>query len=136
MPFYGDTQSFYDVMTDLFERAMALPNAREALRASGVVLRMVTTGPDAILTLDGRDDPPRFACGAADDPADFTLRLPADVLHAVWLGEIKLQDAFFGGQIQLDGSPMRALGLVSDLSRLFRQVEALYPQVLREQGLA
>ena len=135
MPFYEDTQSFYDAMTDLFERVMVLPNAREALRASGVVLRMVTTDPAAVLTLDGRDDPPRFACGAADDPADFTLHLPTDVLHAIWLGEIRLQEAFFGGQIQLDGSPMRALGLVSNLGGLFRQVEALYPQVLREREL-
>ena len=135
MPFYDDPQSFYNVMTDLFERAMALPHARQALRASSVMLRMVTTDPAAVLTLDGRADPPRFACGPTGDPADFTLRLPADVLHEIWLGKIKLQDAFFGGQVQLEGSPMRALGLVSNLGGLFRQVEALYPQVLRERGL-
>lgn len=131
MPFYKDSETLCGVMTDLFQRAMQTPAAVRAMQNSHLVVRMNMQDPAFVLTIDGKSRPPRFLCEADGVRPDLVLRMPADVLHRVWLGQIRLRDAFFGGQIKLEGSMLRAMGL----AELFRQVEALYPSVLEERGL-
>ncbi len=96
---------------------------------------MLVSQPDAVLVLDTQSSPPRFTTGAPAAHAELGLRLTADTLHDVWLGKMRLRDAVMTGAIKLDGSPLRALGLVGSLTDLFRFVEGIYPDVLRERGL-
>jgi hypothetical protein len=39
------------------------------------------------------------------------------------------------GKMHMDTSPLRALGLLSSLTGMFRFTEQIYPQVLREHGM-
>ena len=138
MPFYPDTATFYVVMTDLFGRVIAAPGVLKPLTDGKVLLRMTVTGPDAVLIVDGRSNPPRFITGStglAGGRPDIGLRIPADVLHNVWLNRMRLRDAFMAGKMHLDTSPLRALGLLSSLTGMFRFTEQIYPQVLREHGM-
>jgi len=135
MAFYADSVAFYSIMSDLFARVMAAPGMLQPLVKEKAVLRIVTTGPAGILTVDGRSHPPRFLTGLAEGSADVGLRVPADTLHYVWLGKIRLRDAFLAGTIRLDTPPLHALGLLTGLTEMFRFVEKIYPQVLRERGL-
>jgi hypothetical protein len=135
MPFYADSQSFYNVMIDLFGQVMDDPVLLRPIRNGKILLRIVTTEPEAVLVIDGRFDPPRFTAGRMTDKVDVGLRTPADVLHRAWLGQERLRDAFLAGKIKLDTSPLRALTLQSSLSDLFRHLESLYPQVLRDHEL-
>jgi hypothetical protein len=140
MPFYPDTATFYAVMTDLFGRVIAAPGVLKPLTDGKILLRMTVTEPDGVLIVDGRSSPPRFLTGAAGPAAagsqpDIGLRIPADVLHNVWLNRIRLRDAFMAGKMHLDTSPLRALGLLNSLTGMFRFTEQIYPQVLRERGL-
>ena len=138
MSFYPDTATFYVVMTDLFGRVMAAPGVLKPLTDGKVLLRMTVTEPDAVLIVDGRSNPPRFITGSAGPVGgqpDIGLRIPADVLHNVWLNRIRLRDAFMAGKMHLDTSPLRALGLLSSLTGMFRFTEQIYPQVLREHGM-
>jgi hypothetical protein len=115
---------------------MENPALLKPLHDGATVLRIVTTEPDAVLVLDGRFDPVRFTAGRMiSDKVDVGLRTQADVLHRAWLGQDSLQDAFLRGRIKLDTNPLRALTLQSSLSSLFRQLESLYPQVLRDHEL-
>jgi hypothetical protein len=131
MAFYQDQQTLCAVMTELFQRVMATPAARHQLRRTGLVLRLVMVDPDFVLTVDGKSSPPGFACGSRGLPPDLVLHMPADVLHRVWLSEIRLRDAYLSGQIRVEGLLVRAFAL----AYLFRQVEALYPAVLQDRGL-
>ena len=70
-------------------------------------------------------------CGVDGHRADLVIHTRMDVLHRVWMSEIKLRDAFFSGQCRLDGSMLRALSL----GGVFRRIEALYPVLLRERKL-
>ena len=137
MPFYPDTATFYVVMTDLFGRVIAAPGVLKPLTDGKVLLRMTVTEPDAVLIVDGRTIPPRFITGASGGAVqpDIGLRIPADVLHNVWLNRMRLRDAFMAGKMHLDTSPLRALGLLSSLTGMFRFTEQIYPQVLREHGM-
>jgi hypothetical protein len=136
MPFYPDSQSFYNVMVDLFGQVADDPALLGPLRDGEILLRIVTTEPDAVLVIDGRFDPPRFVAGRMiSAQVDVGLRTPADILHRAWLGQERLRDAFLSGKIKLETSPLRALTLQSSLTKLFRQLESLYPQVLRDHEL-
>ena len=136
MPFYRDVETFHEVMTDLFSQVMARPDLLKPLRDGKVVLRITTTQPDAVLVVDGRAVPPRFTTGS--DPTgkvDVGLSLPADVLHNVWMGKMRLRDAYLAGKMHLDSSPLKALSLMTSLLEMFRFVEGLYPGVLKKRGL-
>ncbi len=136
MPFYANSQAFYDVMKDVFQQVMSNPRVLQPLRDAKVVLRIVTTDPGAVLIVDGSATPPRFTTGASPDGhVDVGLRLPADVLHNAWLGKTRMRDAYLTGKIRLDGSPLKALTLLTSLTSMFQLLEKLYPQVLRQRGL-
>jgi hypothetical protein len=136
MPFYPDVKTFYGVMNDLFGQVMARPDLLQPLRDGRVLLRITTTQPDTILVVDGRSVPPRFSTGKAPEgKADVGLTMSADVLHNVWLGKIRLRDAYLAGKVHLDSSPLKALSLMTGLLEMFRFVEGLYPGVLQKRGL-
>jgi putative sterol carrier protein len=136
MPFYRDAETFYQVMNDLFSQVMAQPGLLKPLRDGKVVLRITTTGPDAILVVDGRATPPRFTTGSAPaGKVDIGLSLATDVLHNVWLGKIRLRDAYLAGKVHLDSNPLKALSLMTSLLEMFRFVEGLYPDALKQRGL-
>ena len=136
MPFYANAETFYEIMNDLFGQVMARPDLLQPLRDGKVLLRITTTQPDTILVVDGRSVPPRFTTGKAlEGKADVGLTLVADVLHNVWLGKIRLRDAYLAGKIHLDSNPIKALSLMTALLEMFRFVEGLYPGVLKRRGL-
>ena len=86
--------------------------------------------------VDGRSVPPRFPIGKTPDgKVDVGLILAADALHNVWLGKIRLRDAYLAGKIHLDSNPLKALSLMTGLLEMFRFVEGLYPGVLKKRGL-
>ena len=136
MPFYADAETFYGVMGDLFSQVMATPDLLRPLRDGKVLLRISTSQPDTVLVVDGRSVPPRFLIGRTPNgKVDVGLSLAADVLHNVWLGKIRLRDAYLAGKMHLDSSPLKALSLLTSLLELFRFVEGLYPGVLKKRGL-
>jgi hypothetical protein len=136
MPFYANAETFNEVMNDLFSQVMARPDLLKPLRDGKVMLRITTTQPDTILVVDGRSIPPRFTTGTVPDgKVDVGLSLTADALHNVWLGKIRLRDAYLAGKVHLDSSPLKALSLLTSLLDMFRFVEGLYPGVLKKRGL-
>jgi hypothetical protein len=136
MPFYRDAETLYQVMNDLFSQVMAQPELLKPLRDGKVLLRITTTQPDTVLVVDGRSNPPRFSAGALPGgKVDVGLSLPADTLHNVWMGKIRLRDAYLAGKVHLDSSPLKALSLLTGLLDMFRFVEGLYPGVLKKRGL-
>jgi len=136
MPFYPDAETFYGVMDDLFSQVMARPDLLKPLRDGKVLLRISTSQPDTILVVDGRSVPPRFLIGKTPEgKVDVGLSLPTDALHNVWLGKIRLRDAYLAGKVHLDSNPLKALSLMTGLLEMFRFVEGLYPGVLKKRGL-
>jgi hypothetical protein len=131
MAFYKDTQTMCQVMSELFQNVMASSSAVRTMSRTGLVVRLITTDPTLSVTVDGRSQPTRFTCAENDVSADLVLHMPADVLHQVWLSEIRLRDAYWRGLIRVEGSVWRAFSLIG----LFRQAEMLYPQILVRQGL-
>ncbi len=131
MALYPDTETVCDVMTELFRRTMADPQAAHELRRAGMIFRLDITDPPAVITMDGKSNPPQFHCGPNGHRPDLIIRTPMNVLHQVWTSQIKLGDAFFGGKLKVQGSKLRAMSL----GGVFRRIEVLYPAVLRDRGM-
>lgn len=135
MPFYPDTATFAKVMTDLFGRVLARPELARQLQESKSVLRIHVTDPDYSIVVDARSTPMRFVHGGENLKADTGIRLSADTLHAIWLGHIRLREAYGGGRVKVEGNPLTAVPRLLRFADLFRTAERLYPQVLREHGM-
>jgi putative sterol carrier protein len=129
--FYPNSETVCNVMTELFTRTLADPAAQRELRRAGMVFRLDISDPAAAITVDAKSRPAQFLCGADGRRADLVIHTPMDIMHGIWMSEIKLGDAFFGGKLKVEGSKLRAMSL----GGLFRRIEALYPGVLRDKGM-
>lgn len=132
MPVFKDADEFYTVMDELSKRLTADPQVVAQFERSKMVLRFRCFEPDAELVLDGRQNPATayFGADGFQGRADLEIALKADLLHDMWLGRVRVRDAFMNGQIKTSGNVFKAL----QLAGLFRRAEALYPQVLNEMG--
>lgn len=130
MAFYQDSDSLQEVMLELFRRLSQDPEAAQEFRQSKMLVRFQFTDPELDALINGKEDPIAVTVGNYDGRVDLGLGMAADVLHEVWLGKIRLRDAFFSGQIKVSGNFFRAV----KLEGIFRRSEVLYPQVLADLG--
>lgn len=131
MPFYPNSETLLDVTRELFDRLSRKTGATDEFARSGLVIHINLDDPKAFIGLNAQKYPVGFTFSPDGKNPDLELVLSADTLHKVWLNQIRLRDAFFGGQIKTKGSVFKAM----QLAPLFREAEALYPQVLRDKGL-
>jgi alkyl sulfatase BDS1-like metallo-beta-lactamase superfamily hydrolase len=131
MPFYQTEEQLYDVLASVFERVRQKPEYIETFTSSNLVIRMRFLAPTAEVLLDGRQPPLEVFYGDRPGRADLELTMQADDLHKIWLGNKRLREAFFSGEIKTKGNIMRA----TKLTDLFREAERAYPYVLAEKGL-
>jgi hypothetical protein len=132
MPVYDSTEQLYAVMNDLFEALAEDDGNIEDFTKSNMVVRIIFEEPDGEILIDGRQPPLEFFLGPRPGKANFEIRVPADVLHEIWMGRERLSSAFFGGQIKAKGNIFRA---TRKLEGLFREAEALYPTYVNRYGL-
>jgi hypothetical protein len=136
MTFYPDSDTLYAVIRDLFDRVVDAPGILDDLKKDKMRLRINIVQPDAVILLNTRTDPPGYSLdGDAKAPADIGLHVEADVLHGVWLSQIRLRDAYTAGRLKIEGSTLRALPQLLKLAGVFRFLESQYAPVLRERGL-
>ncbi len=128
MPVYATADEFYVVLKEVFARVNEKPEHIETFTSSNLVIRMRFSGPEAEILLDGRQPPLEVFFGPRPGNADLEMVMAADLLHRIWLGQAKLKEAFFGGQIQTKGNILRAMKLTD----LFREAETAYPLVLAQ----
>lgn len=131
MPFYSSSEQLRQVAEELFKRVSRAPGATDDFARSKMLISVHLSQPDAFIGLNGRTRPVTFTYQPDGASPDLELHLTADTLHEIWMGTRRLRDAFFGGEIKTKGSVFKAM----QLAPLFRQAEALYPQLLKEKGL-
>lgn len=131
MPFYTDPQDLQATMLALFERLNNTPHAVDEFTKNNMIVSITLANPTLHLGLDGRSKPVRIHFSPDGVKPNLSIYMDAELLHDIWLGKVRLRDAFFDGRIKTKGSIFKAMKLAG----LFRQAEALYPTILRERGL-
>jgi hypothetical protein len=132
MPFYANTEQFYAATRVFFDRVgKEYPHAADAILKQKMTVRLATVEPAGVFGLDGRHAPLKSHIGAVPFRPDLDIEMPADMLHAILMGQTSIKSGLASGKLKARGAILKALSL----SSLFQQGQKVYPQVLREQGL-
>ena len=131
MAVFADEEQFYAVMQEVFDYVVRHPQHTETFTRSNLVIRMRTTEPDAEILLDGRQPPLQVFFGPTPGLANLEVAMPADLLHALWLGKESTHKAFYTGRIRTSGNLLKAM----QLGEVFQEAERIYPTVARKYGL-
>lgn len=132
MTIFSDTDQFYQAARALFARLQeGNPDVAKGIEAARMVLRLAFTNPDAEFTINGRQRPADVTFGPSRLRPTMDIKMEADTLHRIMLDELSLKSALAQGAFQVRG-PVWKLGALADL---FYHMQALYPEILRDQGI-
>ena len=132
MAFYGSGEQFYTCARALFERLeKQYPSAGDDVIAAKLLIRLLCSEPKAEITINGRRRPVSVSYGTNRIRPELEVRMKTDTLHQILLGELSLSKALGAKALKVRGPVWKTLAL----GELFDQCQALYPQILREQGL-
>ena len=133
MAYYTDTDQLYAVARALFTRLEEEdPGAADGILRSHMVICLRTTKPMAEFTLNGRQRPLQITYGSSRLRPTLDIQLAGDTLHHILLGDKSMKKALANGQLKVRGPVWKAMALAD----LFHRGQIIYPEVLREQGLA
>jgi len=130
MAVFAASDDFYTVMQTIFERLIADPAATQDFQSRKMIVRIKGTDPSVELLLNGKTTPIQVSFGPQPGRADLELLIAVDLLHGILTDQESLRAAFMSGRMKVTGNVFRAM----QLADLFRKIEAVYPDVMREQG--
>lgn len=130
MAVFATPDDFYAVMRAIFQQLDADPATTKDFRKHRMVVRICGSDPAVELVLDGRSNPIAVSFGPQPGRVDLELHLAVDLLHGILTDQESMRAAFMEGRIRVTGNVFRAIQLMD----LFRKIEAIYPQVMRERG--
>jgi hypothetical protein len=129
---YQDTEHLYETLQQLFEQLEQYnPTAAADFSRSRLIVQLNTTEPEGVVVLNGRTTPITTLFGEeARLRPDLDITLGASALHRILLGELSLTKALGQRALQVKGPIFKATALAN----LFRQSQAIYPQLWSEQN--
>lgn len=130
--FYHSPEQLRDVAETLIDRMAQDARAGTDLSSSGMLIAINVREPNLVIQLDGRHNPASVAFGPGGEKPNLEIGLKSETLHKIWLGQLRVRDAYFGGKISTKGNVFSAMKLAD----MFHEAERLYPIILREKGYA
>lgn len=132
MSFFSSSRQFYATAQALFDKVQAeYPQAADDIRKARLLIRFNCVEPEATIMINGRREPASVSFGENRIRPEVDVDLTTDTLHYILLGELGLANALKTKELKVHG-PMRKVLAVANL---FHQCQAIYPRILREQGL-
>ncbi|UCE10309.1 MAG: SCP2 sterol-binding domain-containing protein [Candidatus Thorarchaeota archaeon] len=135
MPFFESTEQFKEVFDRFWELAMEETEVIEKLGKSQIVVRFDIEQPEVHLTINFRDPGPDGEIGTlsynADVEPEITVWSTSETTNKFWQGKLNATVAMAKGQVKMQGSIAKALGLLSKIKPLYK----FWPEVLKEKGL-
>lgn len=130
MPFYSDSEAYYEKMRALFACVEAnYPRATEAIGKSRINILMRTSAPAGDIMILGREKPVRMTYGENGVKPDLEIDMTADTFHKILLGDLSLKTALGNGQMKVKGPIWKAMSL----GDLFVVSRKCYPDIIAEQ---
>jgi SCP-2 sterol transfer family len=120
MAVFKDETEVYKYVGGIFEEALADPELGQKFAASGVILRVTYSDPDAVLSVDMPSKKVLYGEDARNGPKPVVeMSMKADVAHRYWLGEVNVTAAMAKGQMKAKGPIPKILKLVPLTKILF-----------------
>jgi putative sterol carrier protein len=135
MPAFESKEQFKEVFNKFWERAVTFTEIIEKLAKSQVVVRFDVEDPEVHMTINFRDPGPNGEIGTLmfDSDVDPEIKVwsKSETTNKFWQGKLNTTVAMARGQVKLDGSVAKALGLLSKIKPLY----SVFPEILKEMGL-
>ena len=135
MPSFESKEQFQEVFNKFWEKALTFPEIIEKLTKSQVVVRFDVEDPEVHMTINFRDPGPNGEIGTltfdSDVEPEISVWSKSETTNKFWQGKLNTTVAMARGQVKLDGSVAKALGLLSKIKPLY----AVFPEILKEMEL-
>lgn len=118
----------------IFETALADDVLGPRLVSTGLLLRLTTTEPDAVLTIDLPNG--RIETGETAVEPNATMVMTSDVANRFWQGKVNLTFAMARGQVKVGGNIGSLLKLLPSTKLLFPAYVGMLTEDGREDLLA
>jgi putative sterol carrier protein len=135
MPRFESKEQFQQVFNKFWEKATQNSEIMEKLAKSQVVVRFDIEDPEVHMTINFRDPGPNGEIGTltfdSDVEPEISVWSKSETTNKFWQGKLNTTVAMARGQVKLDGSVAKALGLLSKIKPLYE----VFPEILKEEGL-
>lgn len=131
---FESKEQFQEVFSKFWEKATTYPEIMEKLAKSQVVVRFDVEDPEVHMTINFRNPGPNGEIGTltfdSDVEPEIAVWSKSETTNKFWQGKLNTTVAMARGQVKLDGSVAKALGLLSKIKPLYD----VYPEILQELG--
>lgn len=132
---FESKEQFQEIFNKFWEKATTHTEIMEKLAKSQVVVRFDIEDPSLQMTINFRDPGPNGEIGTltfdSDVEPEIVVWSKSETTNKFWQGKLNTTVAMARGQVKLDGSVAKALGLLSKIKPLYE----VYPAILKEMGL-
>lgn len=132
---FESKEQFEKVFNKFWEKATQNPEVMEKLTKARIIVRFDIEEPEVHMTINFRDPGPNGEIGTLSFDSDVNPEIivwsKSETTNKFWQGKLNTTVALARGQVKLEGSVAKALGLLSKIKPLY----AVYPEVLKELGL-
>ena len=132
---FESKEQFQEIFNKFWEKATTNSEIMEKLAKSQVVVRFDIEDPSVQMTINFRDPGPNGEIGTltfdSDVEPEIIVWSKSETTNKFWQGKLNTTVAMARGQVKLDGSVAKALGLLSKIKPLYE----VYPAILKEMGL-
>ncbi len=135
MPFYESSEQLQEIFNKFWVLAKQDEKVMGKLAKSQVVVRFDIEQPELHVTMNFRDPGPEGEIGTMSFDSDVEPEIAvwsnSETTNKFWQGKLNATIAMAKGEIRMQGSVAKALGLLSKIKPLYK----VYPDVLKEMGL-
>lgn len=124
MGVFADEAEVYEYLGGIFEVATKKDGLADRLAASGVVLRVYYTDPEAVVTVDMGARSVKTGSASTATPT-VELHMTADTGNRFWLGKVNLAMAMAKGTVRAKGPVPKLLKLIPTAKELFPEYRAM-----------
>lgn len=135
MPFYESTEQLQQVFESFWPRVLEMEDVYDKLVKSAIIVRFDIEQPEIHVTIDFKNPGPDGKVGTISFDSkvepEIIVWSTSETTNKFWQGKLNTTIAMAKGEVKMQGSIAKALGLLSKIKPVFK----VYPEVLREMGL-
>ena len=132
---FESKEQFIEIFNNFWAKATQEVEVMEKMAKSQVVVRFDIEDPEIHMTINFRDPGPNGEIGTllfdSDVEPEIAVWSKSDTTNKFWQDKMSTTVAMAKGQVKLEGSVTKALGLLNKIKPLYK----IYPEVLKEMGL-
>ncbi len=132
---FESKEQFIEIFNNFWAKAKQEAEVMEKMTKSQVVVRFDIEDPEIHMTINFRDPGPNGEIGTllfdSEVEPEIAVWSKSETTNKFWQDKLSTTVAMAKGQVKLQGSVTKALGLMNKIKPLYK----IYPEVLKEMGL-